>query len=212
MSATFASPRRGGAARRRAAALRVEAAQLRARSRSRAPRRRSCAAFILGAGPLFPVAAARRAARPSALLGCVRRRASPRACCRRCSRARSTPSEDASSACRSTGCGGRRSAASSSASAGSSARRRSASATTDPGAPRRRRAASARCCALVLVKATIWVDLARLGHVGRRARAAAHDGRALGALEAPLLPGMRPRASGRSSAWARSSAARCARR
>ena len=82
-----------------------------------------------------------------------------------------------SSSCRSTGCGGRRSADWRSASAGSSSRRRSASATTP----------SARCCTgdvprarhprLLLVKSTIWVDLARLGHLGRRARAAADDGR-----------------------------------
>ena len=168
---------RRGAARGRAAALRVEAAQLHS---GRAGERDG------GGGAPLPASASGRSSRcpPHPIVHRARRAgaaASSPGCspagCRRCSPSRSTPPRTPSSACRSTGCGGRRSAASSSASAVSSSRRRSASATTPSAALLQGDVPRRVILGVLVVKSIDLGDLARLGHVGRRARAAADDGR-----------------------------------
>ena len=191
MSATFASPIAADAARRRAAAVRAEAAQLDP-GRARVDRRGAAMRrYLLGAGPLFPVPAHRRRRRrpagrcwpgawSSALLaGGLSATADG-------SGLRGEDSFAAAAPC--TGCGGRRSAASSSASAASSVRRRSASATTRSRHAAAAARASGRTLRLMVVKAGDLGGFARLGNVGRRARAAADHGRRAGRRGGAFLP------------------------
>ena len=170
--------------------------------------------YIIGIGPLFPVPAASGLHRPggtrsaASLAGLAGGRAVGAA-----HAGASTRRRMRSSGCRSTGCGGRRSAASSIGVGGLD---------LPAGARRRLRRHRRRCCSgdsparvilgVLLVKSIIWSVSLGSGTSGGVLAPLLMMGGALGGVEALVPARRRRRASGRWSAWARSSAARCARR
>ncbi len=132
---------------------------------------------LLGMGPLFPVPAHPASIGRGRARRLRRRRPARRRRCRRCSRRRSTPRKTRSRICRFTGCGGRRSAGSSSASAAMIFPQALGVGYDVIGSLLQGDTPLRILVGVLVVKSIDLGGLARLRHIGRRARAAADDRR-----------------------------------
>ena len=151
-----------------------------------------CRGYLLGAGPIFPVATAgMHLTSADEALG-AGRRADRRRCWPSPRPGWSTGPRTPSAGCRSTGCGGPRSAGRSSASAGWPSRAPWASATTSstscsPGAPR-----VSLIVGILVVKTLIWSLSLGSGTSGGVLAPVFMIGGALGAAEGMILPHVFP--------------------